>query len=256
MTSDTAKMLWWAIGWGGYIDAKMLSSMRGSSMRGARDALSAAVERGWLRRWYVHERCAIYQVTDAGRAMCISMEMPVPNTRDGLRHRIVEGKFVPSRLWEHARRAAIFTAGFVSAFLGVEAIGPDMVVPMFLIGQQAGQKTPDCILTDSNSAIAIEYENSQKRGRQARHRNWMTLAKFIGDVAAHEVKFRGVPVKRIVVAYSAEIEVEIRKTLKRYCREIANWRHRALWWTWFDGTSIQDTGVLSEDPYEPEDPYE
>jgi len=250
MTSDTAKMLWWAIGWGGYIDAKMLSSMRGSSMRGARDALSAAVERGWLRCWYVHERCAIYQVTDAGRAMCISMGMPVTNTRDGLRHKIVDGKFVPSRLWEHARQAAIFTAGFVGAFLSVEVIGPDMVVPMFLIGQQAGQKTPDCMLTDSKYAIAIEFERSQKRGRQARHRNWMTLAKFIGDVAADEVKFRGVPVKQIVVAYAAEIAVEIRETLDRYCGEVANWRHKSLWWTWFDGAVIQDTGAIFEDPDE------
>lgn len=246
MRQETALVVWWALGWGGYIDAAMLSAMRCCSMRGARQTLSVAADNGWFRCWYVHERCAIYEVTDAGRAMSVSMRMPVASI-GGLRHRIVDGRFVPSKNWAHARQAAISTAKYIYERFSEASITPDWVIPMFLIGQQTGQKSPDCILLGSDSAIAIEYERSQKRGRQARHRNWMTLAKCIGDVAGADMNFRGLPISEIVVAYSADSAPDLRETLERYCREVADWLHKPLWWTWFDGASIQSTGVLFED---------
>ena len=244
MRQETAIVVWWAIGWGGCIDASMLSAMRRCSMRGARETLSVAADHGWFRRWYIHKRCVIYQVTDAGRAMCISMGMPVPTSGKGLQHRIVDGKFIPSKNWEHARQAAIATAKYIEERFWGAPITPDWVVPMFLIGKQDGQKTPDCMLVGSDQAIALEFERSEKRGRQAHHRNWMTLAHYIGAVSADEVQFQGVPIKEVVVAHTPEIAAELRRTLDRYCRDITKWRHKSLWWTWFDGTQIRATGAL------------
>lgn len=235
MRYPTALMLWWAVGWGGFIDCKMLSVMRGCSSRGARDVLAAAARRGWLRCHYVNKRCAIYQVTQAGRIMAAcQLNLPFLTKIGDFKPRRVDGHFAPPEGWLHAREAATTLAKLCRLVLPEYPIEPHWVFPMCQLRHAAHQKTADAILVGANFLYAFEYERSRKTGREtSKHSNWATLERSIKEVSQGAAVFGSGHITDVIVAPAGRVAEALERHLEKYSRAVAKDLHEVIKWGWF-----------------------
>lgn len=228
-------MVWWAIGWGGWIDGKMLSTMRRCSPRGARDVLAAAASRGWLECRYANCRCAVYRVSEVGRiAAAAELQLPSLAKLEGFRAKTADGEFVLPGGWPHAREAAISTAKLAQLYLPHLPIGPDWVFPMCLLPQVALEKTPDAMLEGLDFCMAFEYERSRKSGRaKLGHATWATLERYIAEISAGTAFFRGNQITEIVIEAHDRCAVELKRHLHKHCGVMATEREQTIKWNWF-----------------------
>lgn len=235
MKCDTALMIWWAVGWGGWIDGKMLSTMRHCSPRGARDVLAAAASRGWLRCQYPHPRRAIYQVTEVARiAAAAELGMPQLAKLAGFRAKTADGRFVLPGGWPHAREAAIGAAKLAKLYLPRNPIHPDWVIPMCLLPQNTLEKTPDAILIGMDFCAAYEYERSRKSGSEkGRHTTWATLERYLGDVSEGLALFEDVKVTEVVIEPHERCAAELQRHLTKHCGKMATKRDLVVRWNWY-----------------------
>lgn len=250
MRHETALMVWWAVGWGGWIDSQMLYTMRRCSPRGARDVLAAAASRGWLRCHYSNARRAVYQVTEVARiAAAAELELPSLAKLEGFRAQTADGQFVLPGGWPHARAAAIGTAELAELYLPHWAIGPDWVFPMCLLPQVPLEKTPDAILEGMDFCMAYEYERSRKPGRdKRRHATWATLERYIGDISAGTAYFRGNQISEIVIEAHERCAAELRRHLDKHCGAMATKRNQVIEWGWYCKGTVERSMALPEEP--------
>lgn len=237
MQYETALMLWWAVGWGGWIDCRMLATMRGCSLRGARDVLASATRRGWLRCHYVNSRCALYRVTVAGRMMAsIKLEMPFLARLQPFNARKVDGEFAPPTGWLHAREASIATIRLAKIILPDYDIEPHWVFPMCQLRVAKGQKTPDAILVGIDFCYAHEYERSRKPGREKKnHATWETLERYIFDVSAGAVRFGDNLVTNVIITPNERHADELDRHLRKNCGDKATELYEIMEWGWYVG---------------------
>jgi len=252
MMRETALMIWWAVGWGGWIDGRMLSTMRRCSPRGARDVLAAAVKRGWLTCHYVNSRCALYRVTEAGRMMASGeLQMPFLKQLDRFRASTANGEFVPPVGWPHAREAAIATTEIAKVLLPEYDIEPHWVFPMCQLRRMKGQKTPDAMLVGANFCVAHEYERSRKPGREKeRHSTWETLERYMWDVSMGAVCFGDEKVTEVVITPHKLCANELDRHIRRHCGAKATKFGEVLKWGWHTNGVIESREVLPEPPEE------
>lgn len=234
MTEATAILIWWTAGWGGWLNSAMLAAFRGCSERGARDVLSAAADRGWLRRHYLNNRRVIYQITTAARIMAEGVLGRRDIRRaDNFRARSVDGKFVPPGGWLHASNAAI-AAAQVARFFDPNGVDGYHVIPMCYLPQVEGEKTPDALIFIGHEYVALEYERSRKTGHEKRwHSTWETLERYIADVSCGEVEFSGGRVGQVVVAPHDQCVDELERHIDRQCTALARKRAHVIHWGWF-----------------------
>lgn len=232
---ETALMIWWAIGWGGWVDSQMLHTMRRCSARGARDVLAAAASRGWLECRYVNSRRAVYRVSEVAR-IAAAAELGIPQLARlvGFRAKIADGQFVQPNGWPHAREAAIATSKIAKLYLPEYPIEPHWVFPMGLLPQDTLDKTPDAMLIGMDFCAAFEYERSRKSGRQKRkHSTWETLERYIREVSAGTARFYENEVTEIVIAPHDRCAKELERHLHAHCSVMATEHDQVIRWGWY-----------------------
>lgn len=233
MTEATATLIWWAAGWGGWLDSAVLVAFRGCSERGARDVLSAAADRGWLQRHYLNNRRVIYQITTAARLMAEAVLRRDGICRaDNFRARSVDGKFVPPSGWLHARNAAIAAAQIARSF-DPDGVDRYHITPMCYLPQVEGERTPDALIFIGTQYVALEYERTRKTGHEKRwHSTWETLERYIADVSCGEVKFSDDLVGQVVVAPHDQCADELERHIDKHCSTLARKRTHLIHWGW------------------------
>lgn len=250
MRRETALLIWWAVGWGGWIDSQMLHTMRRCAPRGARDVLAAATKRGWLRCHYPNPRRAVYQATEVARiAAAAELELPSLAKQEGFRAKTADGQFVLPGGWPHAREAAISTAKLAKLYLPYLPIGPEWVFPMCLLPQVPLEKTPDAILQGMDFCMAFEYERSRKSGRgKPNHATWATLERYIGEISAGTAYFRGNQLTEIVIEAHTRCAAELRRHLDKHCGAIATERDQVIEWGWYRKGRVERCMALPAEP--------
>ena len=250
MRRETALLIWWAVGWGGWIDGKMLSSMRRCSPRGARDVLAAAASRGWLQGHYVNSRCVMYRATEIARiAAAAELQAPSIAKLQGFRAKIADGQFVPPGGWPHAREAAIATAKLAEIYRPYFPIEPYWVIPMCLLPQVTLEKTPDAMLIGQDYCTAFEYERSRKTGRAiSKHSTWVTLERYIGDVSEGRARFYENQVTDIIIQPHNRCAGELKRHLDKHCGAMATERDQIIKWGWLYDGSLERREALPGEP--------
>lgn len=249
MKRETALMIWWAVGWGGWIDSQMLYTMRHCCPRGARDVLAAAASRGWLASRFVNSRCAVYRVTEVGRiAAAADLRIPQLAKLTGFRAKIANGQFVLPNGWPHAREAAIATTKIAKLYLPDYPIEPHWVIPMCLLPQNTLEKTPDAMLIGMDFCMAFEFERSRKSGHQKRkHSTWDTLERYIGEVSAGEARFYDNEVTEVVIEAHERCAAELKRHLDKHCGAMATERDQVIRWGWLYNGKLEWREALPEE---------
>lgn len=252
MNRATALMIWWALGWGGWIDCRMLAAMRRCSPRGARDVLAAAARRGWLRCHYVNSRCAMYQVAEAGRIMAsVQLQMPFLRKLKGFRACTKNGRFAPPTDWRHAREASIATAELAKIYLPEYEIEPHWVIPMCQLRKIPHEKTPDAMLIGLNFCAAHEYERSRKSGREKKnHATWETLERYLVSVSAGAIRFGDETVTEVVITPNDRHAKELDRHIRKHCGAMAKKFDQVVKWGWYVGGVIDWREVVPDDAAE------